>query len=864
MKVLTAIRFLLVAGSYGFHLAAASPITVYPVSSTLEIGTTLQCTAYVPLSPNSVVWSVNGVVGGTATYGTISQTGLFTPPAVIPTNNVLTLGARSTAYTNIIGTASLTVTRKYPWLWSAYPTSLQAGPFQVSLNGANFAPDSVVIINGADVASTFISSTSITVNGTAVVGSLTFSVRQPGPGAITGNTVVVPVTAPTVSVAVTPASVSVPLGTTTTFKATVTGNANTAVTWQVNGTAGGSSTWGTITSSGVYTAPSAMPSTNGVTITAVSVAVPGTTARAKVTLAPAPPPPISVSISPTACSIQYGKSQTFTATVIHTTNLAVTWWVNGVQGGSTTVGLITPGGTYTAPSSPPGSGSLTVQAKSVANSSASAGATVSLTAPPAAPVWLTGARFLEQSSFGPSPTSLAQIKNLGISAYLQQQFNQPMTPIYVPADNSMGELQQWVLYNNTTAPDQLRQRVAYSLSQILVTSATKLVYANEIIPWLNVLQNNAFGNYRQLLREISVCPSMAKYLDLANSMKPGMSGGANENYARELMQLFTIGLWQLNPDGSQQLDPTTHQPIPTYDQSTVAQVALALTGWTYATAPGATSQPANWEYFGAPLEPRSASHDTTKKLILGTVLPANQTPDQDLDGLLDILFQHPNLPPFICTRLIRSLVTSNPSPGYVQRVVSTFIDNGAGVRGDLRSVVTAILLDAEARQDTPTTNGGRLKEPILQISGFLRALGGSYSATEGLTYLYDEFAQMPLGAPSVFGWYSPSYHIPGSSLFGPEFQVYTSSEAVLRGNLFYELLTNPGTDASVNLAPFQIYGNDMAGLAEAANQALLYGRMDTGLKNALINAAAPGYDAQTRIITVLYLTALSGQYAVQY
>ncbi len=864
MNFLRKFRPLLFAVWYGFHLAAASPITVYPVTSSLEVGSTVQCTAYVPLSPNTVVWSVNGITGGSSTYGTITQTGLYTPPTIIPTNNVLTLGARSTAYTNIIGAASLTLTRKYPWLWSAYPSTLQAGNYQISLNGANFAPDSVVLINGADVPSTYVSSTAITVNGTAALGSLTISVRQPGPGAITGNSVVVPVTAPTVTVAVIPTSASVPLGTTKAFTATVTGNANKAVTWQVNGTVGGSATWGTISTSGVYTAPSVMPSTNSVTITAVSVAVPGSAAKAKVTLAPAPPPPISISISPTTCSIQYGKSQTFTATVVNTTNLAITWWVNGIQGGSSAVGLITPGGTYTAPASPPSSGSLTVQAKSVANPNASASAAVTLTAPPVAPVWLTGARFLEQSSFGPSPTTLAQIKSLGISAYLQQQLNLPISPIYVPADNSMGELQQWVLFNYTTAPDQLRQRVAYSLSQILVTSATKLVYANEIIPWMNVLQNNAFGNYRQLLREISVCPSMAKYLDLANSMKPGMSGGANENYARELMQLFTIGLWQLNQDGTQQLDPTTHQPISTYDQSTVAQVALALTGWTYATAPGATPQPANWEYFGAPLEPRPASHDTTQKTILGTVLPANQTPDQDLDGLLDILFQHPNLPPFICTRLIRSLVTSNPTPGYVQRVVSTFIDNGSGVRGDLRAVITAILLDAEARQDTPTVNGGRLKEPILQISGFLRALGGGYSPTEGLTYLYDELAQVPLGAPSVFGWYSPMYHIPGSSLFGPEFQVYTSSEAVLRGNLFYELLTNPGTDASVDLSPFQPYGNDMTGLVEAANQALLYGRMDPGLKNAIINAAAPGYDAQTRIVTALYLTALSGQYAVQY
>jgi Protein of unknown function (DUF1800) len=317
-------------------------------------------------------------------------------------------------------------------------------------------------------------------------------------------------------------------------------------------------------------------------------------------------------------------------------------------------------------------------------------------------------------------------------------------------------------------------------------------------------------------------------------------------------------------DGSQALDPVTQAPIPTYNQTTVQQMALALTGWTYATAPGATLQSQNWEYFGAPMEARPQSHDMTAKMILGTPLPPNQTPDQDLDGVLDILMAHPNMPPFIATRLIRSLVTSNPSAGYIQRVASVFADNGMGVRGDMAAVVSAILMDPEARQDTPTANGGRLKEPILQISGFLRALGGAYQQNEGLTYMYDEMAQSPLGPPSVFSWYSPLYHIPKTTLFGPEFQIYTGSQAVIRGNFLYGLLTQPGTDVTINLAPFQPYGNDMNGLVEAANQALLYGRMDPAMKTAIANAAAPGYDATTRITTVLYLTALTGQYAVQY
>jgi uncharacterized protein (DUF1800 family) len=453
---------------------------------------------------------------------------------------------------------------------------------------------------------------------------------------------------------------------------------------------------------------------------------------------------------------------------------------------------------------------------------------------------------------------------MGIDPYLQDQLNLPETIIPAPVDNSMGTLQQWVLYNYTTAPDQLRQRVAYALSQIIVTSSQKLIYADEILPWMHLLSKHAFGNYSNLLHDVSMCPSMGKYLDLANSMKPGMAGGANENYAREVMQLFSIGLWQLNQDGSQVIDPMTQQPIPTYNQQTVAQVALALTGWTYATAPGANPQSANWEYFGAPMETRQSSHDTTMKSILGKTLPAGQTVQQDLDGFIGILMTHPNIAPFIATRLIRSLVTSNPSPGYIQRVADVFCDNGAGVRGDLQAVIIAILTDNEARQDNPTVNQGRLKEPILQIAGLMRALNGGFTANEGLTYLFDEFAQTPLGPPSVFSWFSPLYHIPQSPLFGPEFQIYTPSEATLRGNLFFSLLHYPATDAIIDLSPFQPYGNDMAGLVEAANQTLLYGRMDPAMKTILINAASPGYDAATRIETVLYLTALSGPYAIQY
>jgi uncharacterized protein (DUF1800 family) len=427
----------------------------------------------------------------------------------------------------------------------------------------------------------------------------------------------------------------------------------------------------------------------------------------------------------------------------------------------------------------------------------------------------------------------------------------------------MGSLRQWMLHSYTAAPDQLRQRVAYALSQILVTSGNKLVYADEMLPWLRLLSQHAFGNYRDLLRDVSMSPSMGKYLDLANSNKPGPMGGANENYPRELLQLFTIGLWDLNQDGS---FATTAggAPVPSYNQATVQQVALALTGWTYATAPGATPRANNWEYFGAPMETRASNHATEAKSFLGCSVASGQSVQQDLDSVIDCLMGHRNMAPFVATRLIRSLVTSNPSPAYITRVADVFAGKQGGAVGDLKATVRAILLDPEARQDTPAATQGRLKEPILQAAGLVRALNGQFSSTNQITYLFDYMAQSILTPPSVFSWFSPLYRAPGGVLYGPEFQIYSPTEATLRGNFLYSLLTSAGSDASIDLSPFFQYGNDMTNLVEAANQTLLYGRMPIAMKQALITAASPGYDANTRIVTVLYLTAISGQYAVQH
>ncbi len=832
----------------GIHspASAAVSISVYPANASVEQGASQQYTAYVPLTPNTAQWLVNDVVGGNATFGTISATGIYTAPATVPSPNVITIKSRSTATPTVFGTVTATIVRKYPYLWSVNPTSVSVGTFQTCLNGANFTTDSIVLVNGTPAQTTYSSATSLIVTGTASApGTVQIAVQQPGLGGQTSAPVNLTVTAVPVVVKVSPVAATVQLGATQSFTPSLTGTSNTAVTWSI------SSGGGAISSAGVYSAPATMPASTSVVIKVASNASPSASATATITLVAPPPPPVIVSVSPPAANVPLKGTATFTSTVTGAANTAVVWAI--VKGG----GSIDPStGVYTAPAAMPASSLVSISATSVAQPTSAASASITLLPPPPPQVWLTGARFLEQSSFGPSPATLAEIQQKGIPTFLNDQFNAPETVIPPFYSNSTAEMTQWALYNYSTAPDQLRQRVAYSLSQIIVTSTNKLIYPNATLPWLRLLSKYSFGNYKDLLRDVTMCPSMGKYLDLVNSAKPAISGAANENYARELMQLFTIGLSQLNPDGTLVLD-SNGNPIPTYDQTTVQQMALALTGWVYANNA--------YEDFTAPMVANENRHDMSAKSILGQSFPANQTAEQDLEMILTTLMNHPNTAPFISTRLIRSLVTSNPSPAYVQRVASVFLDNGSGVSGDLKAVITAILMDPEARNDTPTVNGGRLKEPILNTCGLLRALGGGFTPTHGLTYLYDYVSQSVLTPPSVFSWCSPLYRLPANrALFGPEFQIYSPTDSSLRGNYFQAMLSNPGPDVVIDLTPFQPYGNDMPDLVEAVNQVLLYGRMPAGMKQALITAAAPGYDAPTRIQTVLYLTALSGQFAVQY
>lgn len=410
--------------------------------------------------------------------------------------------------------------------------------------------------------------------------------------------------------------------------------------------------------------------------------------------------------------------------------------------------------------------------------------------------------------------------------------------------------------NMASGPDQLRQRMIFALSQIFVVSADKNPYANEIQPWLQTLSNNAFGNFNALLREMTLNSAMGKYLDLGNSITPA----PNENYGREVMQLFTVGPNLLNQDGTVQLDPSG-SPIPTYNQTTISGMSRALSGWTY---PGTSATGINFEKFTGPLQPRDNFHDKGSKTLLGgVILPSGQSIQQDYDAAMQNLFQHPNLPPFIATRLIRAFVTSNPSPAYVQRIADVFARSANG-RGDLAATLTAVLLDPEARQDAPNSLQGHLKDPMLHSLSLIRSLGGTVVDPTNIFYDYFLLGQRITAAPSVFNFYSPQTRLPGATqYFGPEFQIYSPSLAVARANFLFNLINGSyKTIVNINIAPFVTAAADPTTLLNLVDATMRQGRMSPATREAIGSALTVISDKQQRALTALYLTAISAEFAV--
>jgi uncharacterized protein (DUF1800 family) len=515
------------------------------------------------------------------------------------------------------------------------------------------------------------------------------------------------------------------------------------------------------------------------------------------------------------------------------------------------------------------------------------------------------ARLLEQATFGVTAIDVAHVQSIGIDAYINEQMAYAPTQ-YVgysytphngrpscigdgskPPDASSQcmrdkytpfQVQRDFFTHALNNSDQLRQRVAFALSQIMVVSGIEIFEAYGLANYQNLLLKDAFGNYRALLEDVTLSPTMGRYLDMVNSDKTNPQTGTvpNQNYAREVLQLFSIGLVSLNPDGTPQLD-AGGAPIPTYDIATIEGFSSAFTGWAYPPQPGMAARWDDLINYQGTMVAFPDHHETGAKTLLnGYTVPSNQTPAQDLANALDNIFNHPNVGPFISQQLIQHLVTSNPTPAYVGRVAAVFANNGQGVRGDLSAVVRAILTDTEARGPTPASIiFGHLREPALFITSTLRSLGGQ---SDGIQPLNASAAMgEPIFAPdTVFSYYPPSNQIPGTQSLAPEFGIDNAATALARANFINTLIMFSGaspdatvahsTGTSINLSSLRGSRDNTTFIAQL-NQTLMHGSLPSDASNIILTAAdavaASSKDPLAAARTAAYLILTSAQYQVE-
>lgn len=615
--------------------------------------------------------------------------------------------------------------------------------------------------------------------------------------------------------------------------------------------------------------------------------------------APAPAV-VTVSINGSA-TVTLGATAQYTAKVTGAANQTVTWTVNQTLGGNPQLGTVSATGLYSAPATMPASTTISIAAASAADPTISSSLSVVLQPlVPVPPVPITpqaqataaaAARFLDQTSFGPTAESIAHVQQIGLAAALTEQYNQPPSAFSQPsspnaecASANLHCTQSDFLKVAVWGNDQFRQRVAMALSELWVAPSTR---DNAMPFYLNTLANDAFTNYRTIMQDVTLTPEMGAYLNMVNSGVAGPGQIANENFAREMMQLFSLGPELLNADGTLQTD-SSGNAIPTYTQLQVEAFARAYTGWTYAnqdgTTPSAFNSAANWNALMVPVD---SQHDTSAKTLLsGTTLPQAQTAQQDLKGALDNIFAHPNVGPFVSRQLIQHLVTGSPSPGYVQRVAEVFADNGSGVRGDMKAVLTAIILDQEARagdaqtgdqaESNPAADGGHLREPLLYTMNLLRGLGATQKDSNDpypfvllMSEVLTNVGEAPFTQPSVFNYFSPSYVIPQTSINAPEFGLENTGTIVPRQTLANNIVHNGAQGLIIDLtvnSPIGHHTADPADLADYLGMLFMHSQMPPDMRAALITAVStiPATDLPSRAEFAVYLVVTSSQYKIMH
>jgi uncharacterized protein (DUF1800 family) len=498
-------------------------------------------------------------------------------------------------------------------------------------------------------------------------------------------------------------------------------------------------------------------------------------------------------------------------------------------------------------------------------------------------------RLASQASFGANETLVAEIQQRGPARWIALQFDavksdypndydlavmtrgdycfvgaNAANPVGCQIKNYSTNTPQLAFWSQAVSgPDQLRQRVAFMFSEIFVNS--EAAYAHEVRNYQQIFRDQAFGNYRDLLRKVTLSPAMGDWLNLVNS--PG--GAPNENYARELMELFTIGRCALNMDGSL-VDDKCNAP---YSDTTVAQYAKALSGWTYpqgpypdgivpvlpgwCMGPGAGGGPSPCPdgrvsaWYVGDMSPSAKRHNLEQQTLLSkVVVPANTAGPQALEKVLDSLMQHPSMAPFVAKHYIQFFVTSNPSPGYVQRVAQAFASGsyrglGAGAPGDLKATIAATLLDDEARSPALTSAAGygKLREPVLYMTAAMRALnattdGAPFSGRYGRSQYPALMWQTPFESPTVFNFFHMSYPVPGANeLNGPEFEIANLNSNFGRANfgnwLLFATDWSQDPNTRVDTTPFESLADDVPALVDRLD-AVLTGGVTPAAEKALI------------------------------
>jgi len=567
---------------------------------------------------------------------------------------------------------------------------------------------------------------------------------------------------------------------------------------------------------------------------------------------PSPVPVGNFTISVSGSNFLAGAQVVFNATLLTT---------NFISSSSlSATGTSSAAGTAIVQVINPGAGSPTSNALQVQVGASSNGVTAS-----------AAARLLEQSTFGPTPALISHVQQVGLQGFLTEQFIATASTYATPgANDDISLVKKRFFTNALTGTDQLRQRTAWALAQILVVSNQKIGDPTAFTEWMKMLQKDAFGNFSTLLTDVTLSPTMGRYLDLVNNDKPDPNSGSepNENYAREILQLFSIGLAQLNADGTPQLDGNGI-PVPTYTQDTIIGFAHVFTGWTYPTKSGATARFGNPEYYVGPMIPFDNHHDTGTKLLLnGATLASGGTAQSDLTAALQNIFLHPNIGPFISKQLIQHLVTSNPSPDYVTRITGVFNDNGSGVRGDLKAVVNAILMDPEARRGDDVaqmqSSDGKLKEPVLFMTNLLRAMSATSDGANLDSYASD-MKEEPFESPTVFNFYPPDNGIPGTTLLGPEFRIFNSTTAIARVNFVNDLVYGSiGSMTTTNISAYVGLAPNLGALVDSLANVMLHGQISDTARNTIVTTITGITDNTRRTKSAIYLIGSSSQFQVQH